>query len=399
MIKEIIEDELVEIYFQPIVSIRTKTIYAFEALTRCTYNEEYINPERLFNLAKKESLNKKLDELTRRKSIEKFHNYYLKNKNSILFLNLESEIINDFSSINEEYSFIELIKKLGIPFKNFVLEIKEDEINNTKALEEFSKTFKSLGFSIALDDFGIGSSTFNRVNLIKPDIIKIDRSLFVDVKKNLINKEIVRAISKMSHNLGIRVLAEGVEDQDAICLAMKCSINLFQGFYFCKPVPEIEKKTREKIVEKSIEIGKLFKINTIEKINKKREVIKKYELISENIINQCENIESTYMLLEEKISSYRNLEAMYLIDGKSSKQINNTVMPKTSINKRLRPSSHGEEHYLKEYYYITLESKQGIYLSQKYISYATGNICKTFAKKFDLENKSYILCLDINVKE
>jgi len=85
-----------------------------------------------------------------------------------------------------------------------------------------------------------------------------------------------------------------------------------------------------------------------------------------------------------------------LIDERSSKQIHDTVMNE-SFNSRFKPTKEGEEHYLKEYYYITQESKKGIFLSQKYISFASGNICKTFAKKFEKNNQSYILCLDIAV--
>ena len=97
-----------------------------------------------------------------------------------------------------------------------------------------------------------------------------------------------------------------------------------------------------------------------------------------------------------ELNKYGDLEAIYLIDAKTSKQINDTIIENS--NDRFKPSKAGEEHYLKNYYYITLESKQGIYITNKYISYASGNICKTFARKFELEDNSYIICLDIIIK-
>lgn len=394
MIEQIIENENVDIYFQPIVSIRTKIVYAFESLTRCSFNGQNLPPDILFNLAKEKNLNMQLDEMTRNKAIKKFYKYYLDNKDLILFLNFESDLINNFDVNEAGNSFIETIMTLNIPFKNFVLEIKEDEISNTHALEKFCQRYKSLGFSIALDDFGTGSSNFHRINLIRPDIIKIDRSLFTDVKNNQINKEVVKAISKMSHNLGIRVLAEGVEDEDAICLGMKLLINLYQGYYFCKPANEIKKSENEKVAQKILDIGKLFKKRTLDGINKKRTVINQYDLISNSMIEKFEKEEQVHKMLEEEFLKYEDIEAIYLIDTKSSKQINNTIMNK-GIKELFKPSNHGDEHFLKEYYYITLESKQGIFLSQKYISYASGNICKTFAKKFSVEEESYILCFDI----
>ena len=396
MIEEIIKEELIEIHFQPIVSIRSKQLYAFEALTRCTYKGEVIPPYELFNLAIDANLNLELDVLTRNKSILKFKEYYLKNNELVLFLNFESSLINNFDREDRNYCFTETIDKVSIPYKNFIIEIKEDEISNTKALEEFCTYYKELGFAIALDDFGTGNSTFDRINIIRPDLIKIDKSLFKNTKDNHINKEIVKSIAKMGHNLGIRVLAEGVEDEYAICLAMKSNINLFQGYYFCKPVFEIDTFLVDKIITTIVEIGSIFRRITINSINKKRDLVNSYHHVSNKIIEQFGHINNAKEIMTKELNNYLDLEAMYLIDVESSKQIHDTVI--NNRNDRFSPSKSGDEHYLKEYYYITLESKQGIYLSNKYISYATGNVCKTFARKFELGNDSFIICLDIIIK-
>ena len=397
MIKEIINKELIEIHFQPIVSIRSKKLYAFEALTRCTYKGEVIPPYELFKLAIDANLNLELDVLTRNKSIEKFKKYYLENNELILFLNFEPSLINNFNAQEQNYCFTQAIDNVEIPYKNFILEIKEDEISNTKALKEFCAYYKELGFAIALDDFGTGNSTFDRINVIKPDLIKVDKSLFVDTKNNHINKEIIKSIARMGHNLGIRVLAEGVEDEDAICLALKSNVNLFQGYYFSKPVFDLDTFLMDKIILKMNDIGTIFRRMTLDSISKKRDLVNNYNLLSNEIIEQIVDISDSEIILKKVLKKHNDLEAFYLIDVDSSKQIHDTVID--NKNERFIPSKNGDEHYLKEYFYITLESKQGIFLSPNYVSYATGNICKTFAKRFELKNKSYIICIDIVMKE
>lgn len=393
MIDKIIENSLIDIHFQPIVSVSTKTIFALEALTRCEYNNQNIPPDLLFKMAKQNNLLLELDILARNKAIKKFLKYYKKNNDLILFLNFESSLLNDLESFEKINSFLETIIELKIPFKNFVLEIKEDEISNTEVLNKFCKQYKKLGFYIALDDFGTGSSTFDRINLIRPDIIKIDKSLFKDFE-NQINKEIVKAIAKMSHNLGIRVLAEGVEEEQIICASLKSLINLYQGFYFSKPKAYIDNNDMEKIEEKIIYIANIFKEKNIKTLNDKRKFITTYDQMITEIISQINSLDSFILSLKKSILIYENVEAMYLIDAKTSKQVYDTFIIK-NINDRFKPTKDGFEHYLKEYYYITLESKKGIFLSQKYISYATGSLCKTFAKKFTVSNKEYILCIDI----
>ena len=397
MIKEIIEKELIEIHFQPIVSIRSKKLYAFEALTRCTFKGEVIPPYELFKMAIDANLNLELDVLTRNKSIEKFKKYYLENNELLLFLNFEPSLINNFHAEKQNYCFTEAIDNVEIPYKNFILEIKEDEISNTKALKEFCAYYKELGFAIALDDFGTGNSTFDRINVIKPDLIKIDKSLFQDTKNNHINREIVKSIARMGHNLGIRILAEGVEDEDAICLALKSNVNLFQGYYFSKPVFELDAVLMDNIRLRMDDIGSVFKKMTLDSISKKRDLVDNYNLLSNKIIEQIITINDSEEILKTELHNHKDLEAFYLIDVDSSKQIHDTVID--NKNERFIPTKSGDEHYLKEYFYITLESKQGIFLSPNYVSYASGNICKTFAKRFELENKSYIICIDLVIKE
>ena len=397
MIKEIIEKELIEIHFQPIVSIRSKKLYAFEALTRCTFKGKVIPPYELFKMAIDANLNLELDVLTRNKSIEKFKKYYLENNELLLFLNFEPSLINNFHPQEQNYCFTEAIDNVEIPYKNFILEIKEDEISNTKALKEFCAYYKELGFAIALDDFGTGNSTFDRINVIKPDLIKIDKSLFQDTKNNHINREIVKSIARMGHNLGIRILAEGVEDEDAICLALKSNVNLFQGYYFSKPVFELDAVLMDNIRLRMNDIGSIFKKMTLDSISKKRDLVDNYNLLSNKIIEQIITINDSEEILKTELHNHKDLEAFYLIDVDSSKQIHDTVID--NKNERFIPTKSGDEHYLKEYFYITLESKQGIFLSPNYVSYASGNICKTFAKRFELENKSYIICIDLVIKE
>lgn len=399
IIREIIENELIEIHFQPIVSIRYNRIYAYEALTRCTHRNNKIPPYKLFNLAKESNLSLELDFLARKKSIEKFKDYYLENNDLILFLNIESTLINTFKKEQDINStFTKIIDQLKIPYENFMIEIKEDEIADTELLEEFCKMYKRKGFSIVLDDFGTGSSTFDRLNIVRPDLIKLDKSLFLNIDKNLINKEIVNAITKMSHNLGIRVLAEGVEEENSIYTALKSGINLFQGFYFSKPQYSFNNKNYTEILDKIVNVGDEFKRKTISSIKRKRASKNVFSKISNEIINNIKDVENSKDILIKELKKYDFIEAIYIIDANTSVQINQTIIKKLKNNK-FKPSIQGDEHYLKEYFYVTNESKDGIYLSRKYISYATGNLCKTFAKKFSYSvSRSYILCLDIILK-
>lgn len=394
MIRKIIENEMIEMHLQPIVSIKTKKIYGYEALVRANFNGDLINPFVLFSLAKEEGLILELDMLARKKAISKFKEYYEKDNSLILFLNFESSMIDNFDVNSLEYSFDHQIKELGIPSSNFVLEVKEDEIKSEERLISFCRYYRDLGYNIAVDDFGTGSSNYERLIHIKPNILKIDRSLFDNIENDYIKKSIVNSLVILCNDLGITLLAEGLENKESIHICMSLDISLFQGYYFLKPKKDIEKKDEDEIFEKVLEIGQFFKDKTLKKIKKNRELKNRLNRFSERIIDKIIDMNSSQNIIKKVHKEFNEIEAIYLIDADSSKQIHDTVISNVN-NGHFFPTKNGHEHLLKEYYYITLESKEGIYLSEKYLSSATGNSCKTFAKLFYKHDKKYILCLDV----
>ncbi len=175
---------------------------------------------------------------------------------------------------------------------------------------------------------------------------------------------------------------------------MKAGINLFQGYFFSKPKISFNHEEFLEIITLINKTGNEFKAKSLKNIKKKRETVWKFDQLAMAMIKGNKTIENIYMYLNRNFKNYDEIEAMYIIDALSSKQVNDTIIDE-SISGRYNITRDGDEHYLKEYFYITMESKKGIYLSNRYVSFASGNVCKTFAKKFDLNGVSYILCLDI----
>ena len=108
-------------------------------------------------------------------------------------------------------------------------------------------------------------------------------------------------------------------------------------------------------------------------------------------ITQAQDLDLSHFLKE-----FEPIEAIYCIDATTGSQIGDTFIC-TDTNEFFHPAKAGDSHALKEYFYITKESKRGNYLSQKYISRASGRMCRTFAQKFSHDNAEKILCLDLKV--
>ena len=94
---------------------------------------------------------------------------------------------------------------------------------------------KKLGLSVALDDFGTGYSSLNYLTKMPIDVLKIDRSFVIDILTNPKSKCIVEMIIQLSHDLGINVVAEGVEEVEQVDYLKGIFCDVVQGYYFSKP--------------------------------------------------------------------------------------------------------------------------------------------------------------------
>ncbi len=392
MIKELIRDEKISIYFQPIITIKDKRIFAYEALTRAWDCENHpISPVTLFDHAKKESQTLVLDNYLREKAVEKFKPLYEKNKHAMLFLNMESSFIDEELKDN----LLEITKKYDVPPQNIVIEIKEDIIRDNIYLENFVKIYKKHGFILAIDDFGAGYSSFDRLSIIKPDIVKIDRSLIYNIQNVYINRQILNAISSLCHSIGALVLAEGVEEKEEVLTCMQNHIDIFQGFWFCKPKDKIDKDDKNLIDTNIDEVGNQFKINVQKEEKRKKSVIKKIKKIVRHRFERKDiDMKELFDKLKALLKHDHILEAIYVLDYDSALQIGQTLI-NTKNKTFYLPTKEGHDHSLKEYYYMAKESNKGYYLGEKYISKASGNSCKTYSIKLNVNNYQLIVCFDL----
>jgi len=199
----------------------------------------------------------------------------------------------------------------------------------------------------------------------------------------------------MCHRIGAIVLAEGVEKENEILNCMEKDIDIFQGFYFARPQKHLDENTSSQIPLLIEGIGKKYTKNIGDKINKKKVILKEAQELSTIItaIYDLQNIDHNSKF-KTVLTEHPKLEAIYLIDFNTGLQENDTI---TNIkeNTLFHPSKNKHDHNLKEYYFIAKSSSRQDYLSITYVSKASGNMCKTYSTNVTIDNKKYILCLDI----
>lgn len=143
----------------------------------------------------------------------------------------------DFYHIDVYQTFKNLVSKYGIDTDKLHIEITETALSEDK--QAAHKTIERLhdeGFIIEIDDFGSGYSSFNFLKDVCADVIKIDRVFLKKSSHEERGEQILRSIISLSHDIGMDVITEGVENVDQISMLAKMNCDWFQGYYFSKPI-------------------------------------------------------------------------------------------------------------------------------------------------------------------
>jgi len=134
-----------------------------------------------------------------------------------------------------------LLDEFSLSGSNFELELTEQTlVKNVEHTITMMETLKELGFSFAIDDFGTGYSSLAYLKQMPVDVIKIDKSFIFGMLENHSDYQIIMSTIAMVKNLGLMVVAEGVETSAQLRSLLQNDCDLIQGYYFAKPIPEIE---------------------------------------------------------------------------------------------------------------------------------------------------------------
>jgi len=216
-----------EYAFQPIVDYKNRSIYAHEALIRGP------NGESAYSVLSKVNNNNayKFDQACRVKAVKTAAELNLQGYLSINFM--PNAVYRPELCIS---TTLAAAKKYNFPFTNIIFEFTETEqIKDTNHLLNIVTEYNKLGFKTAIDDFGAGYAGLNLLAQFQPDIVKIDMELLRNIDSSKSRQSIVKALAVMCAELGVTVLAEGVETKAERDFLLGLDINLFQGYLFCKP--------------------------------------------------------------------------------------------------------------------------------------------------------------------
>ena len=227
-----------EIHYQPILSLRTESICKAEALIRWRHpTKGLLFPNDFLSTMEEEGL---MDEL----------GYWIASQatsDAMYWMNSFSESVQVSINISPS-QFCENYGKLRqwldnliadkVDTKQIVIEITEHSfMENSTHASKILEDMRALGIEIAVDDFGVGYSSFSYLQQLDLDILKIDKSFVSNLTTKGNGFKLCKAIIGVAHQLGLTVIAEGIETSEQKNMLIKAGCDLGQGYLFSKAIP------------------------------------------------------------------------------------------------------------------------------------------------------------------
>jgi EAL domain-containing protein (putative c-di-GMP-specific phosphodiesterase class I) len=230
------------LHYQPIVSLEDFTISGFEALVRWQHPERgLIGPEKFIPVAEEMGLISALGDWVLVEAARQMKDWQVRYPtplNLTMNVNISSQ---QFTRDRLVERVEQILRETELDARHLKLEITENLVmESIETATRLMHRLRALGVQLAIDDFGTGYSSLSYLHRFPVTTLKVDRSFVMRMNDNNENTEIVRTILMLARNLGMDVVAEGVETNGQLRLLRESFCEYGQGYFFCKPVPAEE---------------------------------------------------------------------------------------------------------------------------------------------------------------
>ncbi|WP_150131571.1 EAL domain-containing protein [Paenibacillus sp. BIHB 4019] len=221
--------------YQPIMSLQEsgseRAAFGYEALTRFPKNKWFSSPLDLFAFAEESGEVARLDQTAREQAVEGSTGLQPHQK---LFLNMTAQLLNEGSLYPDRLA--KMMEQRGLSPHHIVFEITE-----RSAIQDYGSVLATLahyrrqGFQIAIDDVGAGYSSLQAIIELKPDYIKVDRSLIMGIHEHEMKEHIVHTLVQLADKMAIGIIAEGIEHQEELDKVKAMGVHYAQGYLLGRP--------------------------------------------------------------------------------------------------------------------------------------------------------------------
>lgn len=245
-LRQAIQNNEFSLVYQPKIDSVSREVIGVEALIRW-HNSVlgFVPPEKFIKIAERSGIINSIGEFVLEKSQTEIEEVWKSTtKRFLLSVNVSPKQI---LSVKDMQIFKNIIINSSFPKENFMIEVTENVfIGNLEKVISFLETIKEYGIGISLDDFGTGYSSLSILSKLPITELKVDKSFVHNMLLNNNNLKLVKSIINIGKDMNIKVVAEGVESKAELKVLEDYGCDIYQGYYFSKP---LEKKELIKFIK------------------------------------------------------------------------------------------------------------------------------------------------------
>lgn len=221
-------------HLQPIVALGSGQVYGYEALVRAQWEGRLIGAGPLLQAAAAHGQTRGFDAQARRSAIRQA--YPQLGPEEVLFINFAPGVVYN-PDICLQTTF-ETCREVGADFSRLLFEVTESEaFPDLRLLGAILERYRAEGAQVALDDLGAGHTSLTYLSELRPDLVKLDRDLVRGLHGADPRVALVTALIHYAHDLGIRVVAEGIETVGELQMVADLGADYAQGYFLGRPAP------------------------------------------------------------------------------------------------------------------------------------------------------------------
>ncbi|GAU76620.1 diguanylate cyclase phosphodiesterase [Fusibacter sp. 3D3] len=230
-----LEDEAFEMYYQPIIHLKTGQLTSVEALIRWNHPENgFVSPDNFIPIAENSGQIIQLEKWIFENVFKQIRQWTMSERLNINFsINMSAKGLVTGSII----PFLEsMLEKYQVDPSYIEFEVTETAVfNNIEYTLSVLEKLKSLGFRLALDDFGVGYSSLSYLSILPIDKVKLDRKFICNIERSERDFLLVKSIIDTAHNLNLEIVAEGIENTRQVELLNELNCDYIQGYHCGRP--------------------------------------------------------------------------------------------------------------------------------------------------------------------
>ncbi len=234
-LRHALQNDGLEVHYQPIVDVESKAIVGVEALVRWRRCDgELIGPGGFIDVAEDAGLLPAIGLYVMEHAMRLGSEFSANGVDMLISVNVSAQEVSNNRLVDDVQS---LLRRTGMRPSNLLLEITESAVLNTDVALPLLHELRGLGVSIGLDDFGTGFSSLAHLRTLPIDVVKVDRSFVADLVTDEVTRAVTASLISLCDALGLFTILEGVETEAQSCAVEDMRGGMAQGYLYYRPMP------------------------------------------------------------------------------------------------------------------------------------------------------------------